>query len=105
MTNNNEINASDVYYKLGEIHADVRGHEHRISTTEKILKNHDSRITTLETNKEVKEETSNIITKYLTRGRVILLTFIAIASGIVTIAYKLPNPQQQAEILKLEQKR
>ena len=50
------------------------------------------------------DEIKNKISGYITRCRVILASIITMAVGITTIAYRLPSPDQEKNIIKFESK-
>lgn len=95
-----EINASDVYYKLGEIHSDVKSHETRISNNENKLLDHEERISVLESDVTLEKGIKSRISTYITRSRIIILAIATCTASLVTIAYRLPSPTQEKLITK-----
>lgn len=97
----NNINVNDIYFKLGEIHSNVKSHETGIIDNQNKIKNHEERLITLETDKLMDNGIKEKISQFIAKTRIITLAVLTGSASLITIAYKLPSPTQE-KIIKSE---
>ena len=92
------INASDVYYKLGEIHAGMRGYDDTLSNHSDRLDKHDIRIKSLEDVESHKSAVSIWIGKNTTKLKVVAILAISLLGAIGKYLNDKPSAQQEKVI-------